>query len=67
MIVKLQRDLDNRDGPMLVYNQSRTFLTCVPSTLALYEKLGGKDKVYLHADVIDGRMRFGDLVEPQNW
>lgn len=67
MIVKLQCDLDDADGPMLVYNETRSLFMLIPSHPVLKEKLGSNVKGYFKAEMVDGKIRFGVKVEGQAW
>lgn len=67
MIVKVQRAITPHDGPILIYNQSRTFLTTQPLTSDWLELMGADLKAFFEIEVHDGVIVVSKKIEMQKW
>lgn len=67
MIVKIQRPIFPKGGPLLVYNKTRSFYAEMADTPALASILPDELKGYFDAELVGDELQIGDRVADRNW
>jgi hypothetical protein len=67
MIVKIQQPLNDKTGPIFVYDETKRFQMMLARTPHLMEKLGNKPKIYADAAFESGELVVLKVVGNQPW
>ncbi len=68
MIVKLQRPMDGSEGPVLIYDEARSFTLQHPMNQVLRRMFGTRYKFYAHAEMDANKLlEIGKKAPEQPW